>query len=73
MLSLLVDEYGGDYLFNRIDTLGTLIWPFEARRTKLNRSGAFCLRIFSQWLFPSMELDSIKARVRLGLPSAKNH
>lgn len=73
MLSLLIDEYAGDYLFNRIETLGTLIWPSEARWIKLSRLGAFCLRIFSQWLFPSMPLDSIRSRVRLGLPSAKNH
>lgn len=73
MLSLLIDECGGDYLFNGIETLGKSIWPFEEKWIKLNRLGMLCLRILSQWLFPSMPLDSVRSRVGLGLASAKNH
>jgi hypothetical protein len=31
MLPLLIDECGGNNLFNRIETLGKLIGPFEEK------------------------------------------
>lgn len=73
MLRLLTGESSGRYLFSRINALKKLIWPFDAKWIKLNRSGVFCLRMFSQWLFPSVSSDSNRSGVGLGCPSAKNH
>lgn len=66
MLYLLIGKGSGHYLLNRVETLGKLIWPFDAKWIKLNRLGAFCLRLFPQWLFPSVSLESRRAGGELG-------
>lgn len=73
MLYLLTGKGSGHYLFNRMNALKKLIWPFDAKWIKLNRLGVFCLRMFSQWLFPSVSLGSNRSGVGLGRSSAKNH
>lgn len=73
MLHLLTGKGSGHSLFNRMNALKKLIRPFDAKWIKLNGLGVFCLSMFSQWLFPSVSLDSNGSGVGLGRPSAKSH
>lgn len=51
MLHLLTGKGSGHDLFNRMDALKKLIWPFDAKWIKLNRLGGFCFICFHNGYF----------------------